>query len=95
MSGGRHCLVGSAIGFVAFLLAGLYPALLNGGLAGRWLACHLVSGATDRMFVVKLLVMLGMIGAAVIGGVFFTSVGALIGTFMGIAAKYPPEARRD
>jgi len=81
-------LVGAGLGLVAFLAIALLPAILYGGYAGLLLAGGIVGTPVQPTFLVKGLIVFGMVmgvagvGAlfAVLGAVAGAAVGALTGT---------------
>jgi len=83
---GGHCFIGAAVGFVAFLLLALYPALLYGGVAGHEFA-RAALHTSDAEFITKALVMVGMTVGSVIGGILFTAAGAALGSLVGLASR--------
>ncbi|HET9551334.1 MAG TPA: hypothetical protein VFP50_00060 [Anaeromyxobacteraceae bacterium] len=81
-------LVGAGIGLAAFLALALLPALLYGGYAGLLLAGGIVGTPVQPTFVVRALIVFGMVLGvtgvaslfAVLGAMAGAAVGALTGT---------------
>jgi hypothetical protein len=78
-------LVGAGVGLVAFLAIALLPAILYGGYAGLLLAGGIVGTPVQPTFLVKALIVFGMVMGvtgiaslfAVLGAVAGAAVGAL------------------
>jgi hypothetical protein len=81
-------LVGAGIGLALFLAIALLPAILYGGYAGLLLAGGIVGTPVQPTFLVKALIIFGMVLGvtgiaslfAVLGAVAGAAVGALTGT---------------
>jgi hypothetical protein len=81
-------LVGAGIGLALFLAVALLPAILYGGYAGLLLAGGIVGTPVQPTFLVKALIIFGMVLGvtgiaslfAVLGAVAGAAVGALTGT---------------
>jgi hypothetical protein len=89
-------LVGAGIGLAAFLALGLLPALLYGGYAGVLLAAGLVGAPVQATWLVRTLVVLGMVLGATSVAALFTVAGAAAGAAVSIlvgAAERSPKAR--
>lgn len=90
-------IVGAGVGLAAFLALGLLPSLLYGGYAGVMLASALTGAPVQATFLVRGLVVLGMVVGALGVGALFTIGGAVAGTAISIlagAAEREPEAKR-
>jgi hypothetical protein len=85
-------LVGAGVGLAAFLALGMLPALLYGGYAGVMLASGLTGAPVHATFLVRALVVLGMVLGAVGVGALFTIGGAVLGAAISIlVGKAEPE----
>jgi hypothetical protein len=81
-------LIGAGIGLALFLAIALLPAILYGGYAGLLLAGGIVGTPVQPTFLVKALIIFGMVLGvtgiaslfAVLGAVCGAAVGALTGT---------------
>jgi len=85
-------LIGAGIGLAAFLALGLLPALLYGGYAGVLLASGLLGAPVQATFLVRALVVAGMVLGALGVGALFTIGGAAAGAAISILAGAPERA---
>jgi hypothetical protein len=74
-----HSLVGAGIGLVTFLAVAMLPAMLYGGYAGVLLASGIFGSPIEPNFLVRTLIVGGMILGTLAVGSLFTVVGAAIG----------------
>lgn len=92
-----YTMIGAAVGLAAFLAIALLPSMLYGGYAGVLLAGAVAGAPVHATFVVRALVVLGMVAGVVgVGAVFTTggaAAGAAVGTLVG-APPAPEKARR-
>jgi len=77
-------LIGSAVGLSLFLAIALLPALLYGGYAGVMLAGGIFGTPVQPTFLVRALIVFGMVMGATGVGALFTVGGAVVGA--GISA---------
>ncbi len=86
-------LVGAGIGLALFLAIALLPALLYGGYAGLLLAGGIVGTPVQPTFLVRALIVFGMVmGVAGIGALFAVvgaAAGAAVGALTRIGARKP------
>jgi hypothetical protein len=72
-------LVGAGIGLVLFLAVAMLPAMLYGGYAGVLLASGIFGTPIEPTFMVRTLIVGGMILGTVAVGSLFTVAGAAVG----------------
>ena len=88
-------IIGAAVGLALFLAIGLLPALLYGGYAGVLLAGGIVGTPVSPTFLVRALVVFGMVlGVTGVGALFAVAgaaAGAAIGALAGVPAKKAAE----
>lgn len=77
-------LIGAGVGLALFLAVALLPAILYGGYAGLLLAGGIVGTPVEPGFVVKALVIFGMVLGVVAVGSLFAVVGAAAGAGIGV-----------
>jgi hypothetical protein len=86
-------LIGAGIGLALFLAIALLPAILYGGYAGLLLAGGIVGTPVQATFLVKGLIIFGMVlgvtGIASLFAVLGAVVGAAIGALTGAVARKP------
>ncbi len=86
-------LVGAGIGLAAFLAIALLPALLYGGYAGVLLAGGIFGTPVQPSFLVRALVVFGMVlGVAGVGSLFAVggaAAGAAVGALSSVASRKP------
>ncbi len=84
-------IIGAAVGLALFLALGLLPALLYGGYAGVLLAGGIAGTPVSASFLVRALIVFGMVlGATGVGALFTVGgavVGAAIAALTGVPAK--------
>ena len=87
-------LIGAAVGLALFLAVGLLPSLVYGGYAGVLLAGGIFGTPVQATFLVRALVVFGMVlGAVGVGSLFAVSgavFGAAVGALAGAAAPAKP-----
>jgi hypothetical protein len=77
-------LVGAAIGLALFLALGLLPALLYGGYAGVMLAGGIFGTPIAATFLVRALIVFGMVLGVTAVASLFVVVGAVAGAAVGV-----------
>jgi hypothetical protein len=86
-------IVGAAVGLALFLAIALLPALLYGGYAGVLLAGGIFGTPVQPTFLVRALIVFGMVmGVTGVGALFAVGgavAGAAVGTLAGSASKKP------
>lgn len=88
-----HSLVGAGIGLVVFLAVGLLPSILYGGYAGVLLASGLFGAPVGATFVVRALIVLGMVLGVTSVAALFAVAGAAAGAAVGaLTSRGPREA---
>jgi hypothetical protein len=86
-----YTLIGAAAGLAVFLALGLVPSLLYGGYAGVLLAGGLVGTPVQATFLVRGLIVFGMVlGVVGVGGLFAVG-GAAAGAAVSVLAGARPE----
>jgi len=84
-------IIGAAVGLALFLALGLLPALLYGGYAGVMLASGISGTPVQATFLVRALIVMGMVlGVTGVGALFAVGgavVGAAIAVLTGVPAK--------
>ena len=90
-------LVGAAVGLVFFLAVGLLPSLVYGGYAGVLLASGIFDAPVHATFLVRALVVFGMVLGAVGVGSLFAVSGAVLGAAVGTlaSAAVPPKPAKQ
>jgi len=87
-------LIGAAVGLALFLAIGLLPSLVYGGYAGVLLAGGIFGTPIQATFLVRALVVFGMVlGAVGVGSLFAVSgavFGAAVGALAGAATPAKP-----
>ncbi len=87
-------LIGAAVGLALFLAVGLLPSLVYGGYAGVLLAGGIFGTPVQATFLVRALVVFGMVlGAVGVGSLFAVSgaaFGAAVGALSGAASRAKP-----
>jgi hypothetical protein len=90
-------LVGAGIGLALFLAIALLPAILYGGYAGLMLAGGIVGTPVQPTFLVKALIVFGMVlgvtGIASLFAVLGAVAGAAVGALTGAVAPRKPAAQ--
>ncbi len=84
-------LVGAAVGLAAFLAIALLPALLYGGYAGVLLAGGIFGTPVEPTFLVRALIVFGMVMGVTAVGSLFAVAGAAMGA--AVSALTSPLAR--
>jgi hypothetical protein len=86
-----YTLIGAAIGLALFLALALLPSLLYGGYAGVLLAGGIFGTPIKATFLVRALIVFGMVlGVVGVGGLFAVG-GAAAGAAMSVLAGARPE----
>jgi len=84
-------IIGAAAGLALFLAIGLLPALLYGGYAGVLLAGGIFGTPVNPTFLVRALIVFGMVlGVTGVGALFAVggaAAGAAIGTLAGVPSR--------
>ncbi len=84
-------IIGAAVGLALFLALGLLPALLYGGYAGVLLASGISGAPVQATFLVRALIVFGMVlGVTGVGALFAVGgavVGAALAALTGVPAK--------
>lgn len=87
-------LIGAGLGLALFLAVGLLPSLLYGGYAGVLLAGGIFGTPVGATFLVRALVVFGMVlGVAGVGSLFAVS-GAAAGAAVGALTRAVPGVPR-
>jgi hypothetical protein len=86
-------LVGVGIGLAVFLATALLPALIYGGYAGLLLATGIVGSPVHPTFLVKTLIIFGMVMGVTSIASLFAVIGATLGTIVGCIVKAVTPAR--
>jgi hypothetical protein len=81
--------VGAAIGLALFLAIALLPALLYGGYAGVLLAGGIFGAPVQPTFLVRALIVFGMVMGVTGVGALFAVGGAVAGAAVGVLAGAP------
>jgi hypothetical protein len=81
--------VGAAIGLALFLAIALLPALLYGGYAGVLLAGGIFGAPVQPTFLVRALIVFGMVMGVTGVGALFAVGGAVAGAAVGVLAGSP------
>src|SRR5512140_2400823 len=76
-------IIGAAVGLALFLAIALLPALLYGGYAGVLLAGGIFGTPVEPSFLVRALIVFGMVLGVVAVGSLFALVGAAAGAAVG------------
>ncbi len=84
-------LIGAGIGLAAFLAIALLPALLYGGYAGVLLAGGIVGTPVQPTFLVRGLIIFGMVMGVTAVGSLFAVGGAAIGAAVAALAAPTPK----
>jgi hypothetical protein len=87
-------LVGAGIGLVAFLAIALLPAILYGGYAGLLLAGGIVGTPVQPTFLVKGLIVFGMVMGVTGIASLFAVLGAVAGAAVGALTSSVSPARK-
>lgn len=87
-----HSLVGAGIGLVLFLAVGLLPTILYGGYAGVILAGGLFGTPVAATFVVRALIIFGMVLGVTAVAALFAVAGAAAGAAVGALTSGGREA---
>jgi hypothetical protein len=83
-------IVGAAVGLALFLALGLLPALLYGGYAGVMLAAGISGTPVEATFLVRALIVFGMVMGVTGVGALFAVGGAVVGAAVATLAGVPP-----
>jgi hypothetical protein len=83
-------IVGAAVGLALFLALGLLPALLYGGYAGVMLAGGISGTPVEATFLVRALIVFGMVMGVTGVGALFAVGGAVVGAAVATLAGVPP-----
>jgi hypothetical protein len=85
-------IIGAAVGLALFLAIGLLPALMYGGYAGVLLAGGIFGTPVQATFLVRALIIFGMVlGVTGVGALFAVGgavAGAAVSALVGIPAKH-------
>ncbi len=88
-------IIGAAVGLALFLAVGLLPALVYGGYAGVMLAGAVTGTPVGATFLVRALIVVGMVvGVTGVGALFAAGgavVGAAVATLTGVPAAWKAE----
>jgi hypothetical protein len=79
--------IGAAVGFVAFLIVGLLPAILYGGWTGLVIAGAFFGHPVNMTVGPKILVGGGVVLGVVAVGALFTVIGSVLGSLTGGAIE--------
>ena len=82
-------IIGAAVGLALFLAIGLLPALLYGGYAGVLLAGAITGTPVQSTFLVRALIVFGMVLGATGVGALFTVGGAVVGAAIAALTGVP------
>jgi hypothetical protein len=83
-------LVGAGLALAVFLAVGLLPALLYGGYAGLLLAGGIVGTPVEPTFIVRSLIVFGMVLGVTAVGSLFAVMGAAAGAAVGALTRLVP-----
>jgi hypothetical protein len=86
-------IIGAAVGLALFLALGLLPALLYGGYAGVMLASGISGAPVQATFLVRALIVFGMVLGVTGVGALFAVGGAVIGAAIAVLTGVP--ARKE
>jgi hypothetical protein len=87
----HYTLIGAAVGLATFLALALLPSLLYGGYAGVLLAGGIFGTPVKATFLVRGLIVFGMVlGVVGVGGLFAIG-GAAVGAAASVLAGAAPE----
>jgi hypothetical protein len=90
-------IIGAAVGLALFLAIGLLPALLYGGYAGVLLAGGIFGTPVNPTFLVRALIVFGMVlGVTGVGALFAVggaAAGAAVGALAGVPAAKSAEEK--
>ncbi len=86
-------IIGAAVGLAAFLAIALLPALLYGGYAGVLLAGGIFGTPVQPTFLVRALIVFGMVMGAVGVGSLFAVGGAVAGAAIGALTQAATPAK--
>jgi hypothetical protein len=86
-------IIGAAVGLALFLAIGLLPALLYGGYAGVMLASAVAGSPVQATFVVRALIVVGMVLGVTGVGALFAAGGAVVGAAIAVLTGVP--ARKE
>jgi hypothetical protein len=86
-------IIGAAVGLALFLALGLLPALLYGGYAGVMLASGIRGAPVQATFLVRALIVMGMVLGVTGVGALFAVGGAVIGAAIAVLTGVP--ARKE
>ena len=79
--------LGGSVGLLAFLLVGLFPALVLGGAAGARAASVILGVQAPHGLGATAFVVLGLALTAAVGAAFFTVLGAVAGSIVGVLTR--------
>ena len=82
-------IIGAAVGLALFLAVALLPALLYGGYAGVLLAGGIFGTPVQPTFLVRALIVFGMVMGAIGVGSLFAVGGAVAGAAVGALTSAP------
>jgi hypothetical protein len=92
----NYTLIGAAVGLATFLAIGLLPSLLYGGYAGVLLAGGIFGTPVKATFLVRALIVFGMVlGVVGVGGLFAVggaAAGAAVSTLAGAVPEHEANA---
>jgi hypothetical protein len=99
MSRKSFTLIGAAVGLAAFLAIALLPSLLYGGYAGVLLAGGIFGTPVHATFLVRALIVFGMVlGVVGVGGLFAVggaAAGAAVSVMLGAVPEHEAAAARS
>jgi hypothetical protein len=84
-------IIGAAVGLALFLALGLLPALLYGGYAGVLLAGGITGTPVQATFLVRALIVFGMVLGVTGVGALFAVGGAVVGAAVAALTGVPPK----
>lgn len=88
-------LIGAGVGLVLFLAVAMLPAMLYGGYAGVLLASGIFGAPIQPTFLVRTLIVGGMILGTLGVASLFTVLGAAAGGAVGALANLPAKAQAE
>jgi len=88
-------IIGAALGLALFLAVGLLPALMYGGYAGVLLAGGIFGTPVQATFLVRALIIFGMVLGVTGVGALFAVGGAVAGAAVSALVGVPATKRRE
>ena len=86
-----HTLIGAGVGLALFLAIALLPALLYGGYAGVLLAGGIFGTPVQPTFLVRALIVFGMVLGVTAVGSLFAVAGAVVGAAVSALTVHAPK----